>query len=112
MNTHSSEEFAGASAMPSEPDTKVDVKDTFGIDVDRPDLKREPWTPKSHPRFAGVDPDDLRAAARTYAEAPAVAEEAEHMPLQQVIAALKPLLDDQDENVQAATQEALDKLQG
>jgi cobaltochelatase CobS len=34
MNTHSTEEFAGKSAIPSEPDTTVDVKDTFGIDID------------------------------------------------------------------------------
>lgn len=34
MNTHSSESFAGASAIPDQPDTTVDVKDTFGIDVD------------------------------------------------------------------------------
>ncbi|MDJ0642271.1 MAG: cobaltochelatase subunit CobS [Erythrobacter sp.] len=34
MNSHSSEEFTGASAIPSEPDTMVDVRDTFGIDID------------------------------------------------------------------------------
>ncbi|KEO99140.1 cobalamin biosynthesis protein CobS [Erythrobacter litoralis] len=34
MNSHSSEEFAGKEAMPSQPDTTIDVKDTFGIDVD------------------------------------------------------------------------------
>ncbi len=34
MNAHSSESFAGESAIPDKPDTTVDVKDTFGIDVD------------------------------------------------------------------------------
>ena len=34
MNSHSSEEFAGASAIPSKPDATVDVRDTFGIDID------------------------------------------------------------------------------
>ncbi|SHH52201.1 polyphosphate kinase 1 [Halobaculum gomorrense] len=27
------------------------------VDLDRPDLKLEPWTPQRHPRFEGVDPD-------------------------------------------------------
>ena len=34
MNSHSTESFAGESAIPDRPDTTVDVKDTFGIDVD------------------------------------------------------------------------------
>ncbi len=34
MNSHASPDFAGASAIPSEPDTTVDVRETFGIDVD------------------------------------------------------------------------------
>ncbi len=34
MKSHSSEEFAGKSAIPSKPDSTVDVRDTFGIDVD------------------------------------------------------------------------------
>ena len=34
MNSHSSEEFAGANAIPSTPDTTIDVRDTFGIDID------------------------------------------------------------------------------
>jgi len=31
------------------------------VDVDRPELKLEPWTPQVHPRFAGVDADDPAA---------------------------------------------------
>ncbi|WP_318568491.1 polyphosphate kinase 1 [Salinigranum marinum] len=31
------------------------------VDVDRPELKLEPWTPQVHPRFAGVDSDDPAA---------------------------------------------------
>ncbi len=34
MTSHSSAEFAGDSAIPSQPDTSVDVRETFGIDVD------------------------------------------------------------------------------
>jgi len=34
MNSHSTEEFAGAGALPTEPDATVDVRETFGIDVD------------------------------------------------------------------------------
>ena len=34
MNSHSSENFDGASAIPSKPDATIDVRDTFGIDVD------------------------------------------------------------------------------
>lgn len=34
MTAQSSEQFAGENAIPSEPDTTVDVRETFGIDVD------------------------------------------------------------------------------
>ncbi|MEM8726267.1 MAG: cobaltochelatase subunit CobS, partial [Pseudomonadota bacterium] len=34
MNSPASPDLAGASAIPSEPDTTVDVRDTFGIDID------------------------------------------------------------------------------
>jgi polyphosphate kinase len=31
------------------------------VDIDRSDLKLEPWTPQVHPRFADLDPDDPAA---------------------------------------------------
>ena len=31
------------------------------VDIDRPDLTLEPWTPQVHPRFADLDPDDPAA---------------------------------------------------
>ncbi|MCK0128832.1 cobaltochelatase subunit CobS [Erythrobacter sp. F6033] len=34
MNSHSSEEFAGSSGLPTTPDAMIDVRDTFGIDID------------------------------------------------------------------------------
>nr|WP_298926583.1 AAA family ATPase [uncultured Erythrobacter sp.] len=34
MNSHSSEEFAGSSGLPTTPDAMIDVRDAFGIDID------------------------------------------------------------------------------
>jgi polyphosphate kinase len=36
----------------------LDYRDLFSLlDLDRPDLKLDPWTPQQHPRLAGVDPE-------------------------------------------------------
>ncbi|MEL6737996.1 MAG: cobaltochelatase subunit CobS, partial [Pseudomonadota bacterium] len=34
MNSPATPNTAGAQALPTEPDTTIDVRDTFGIDVD------------------------------------------------------------------------------
>ncbi|TRD10559.1 cobaltochelatase subunit CobS [Erythrobacter insulae] len=34
MNSHSSEEFTGHSGLPTTPEAMIDVRDTFGIDID------------------------------------------------------------------------------
>ncbi len=37
----------------------LDYRDCFDlVELDRPDLKLDSWTPQVHPRFVGLDPDD------------------------------------------------------
>jgi polyphosphate kinase len=47
----------------------LDFRDLMTLtDLDRPDLKLEPWTPTAHPRFAGVDPEEPDGADDLFAE--------------------------------------------
>jgi polyphosphate kinase len=47
----------------------LDFRDLMTLtDLDRPDLKLEPWTPAVHPRFAGVDPEEPDGPDGLFAE--------------------------------------------